>query len=727
MSTPVAWGASASEWGHFADHLGLSEDLLPVVSNPTGVISRRSKITTLGKTPSLYNGAREVMGIGNWTNLRPNAAKVTAWSQNGDYGICLQTRDVRAFDLDVGDPVKSNAIAAFIEEHLNIGPLPVRRRSNSGKMLQVVRVEGDIAKRSVPVDGGVIEFLASGQQFVAVGTHPSGVRYEWHGGLPAVIPTISIEQYNALWVALVERFAVGDARGGGDYTPRQRGERMDVDDPVADHLEQAGLVLSETADGRVLVTCPWESGHSSGAAGDSSTVWFRAGTNEHERGHFSCLHASCGKARTDSAFMEAIGYVEPAEVVIFEPVVEELTVEEMEEAPPVLRRANGFPVNTIENVVAALRKPKYCGMQIRFDAFRDEIMCAEPGGDQWMQFTDAKYVELRIMLAQVRRFRPGVGRDLIRDAVLLVATENPFDSALTWLDQQRWDGQPRVERFLSTYIGVEDSRYTRAVSRYIWSAMAGRVIEPGCKADMVPILIGNQGARKSTAVKYMVPSEEFFTELSFDEKDDDLARKMRGRLMGELGELRGLHTKELESIKAFITRTHEHWVPKYREFATKFPRRLVFIGTTNQHEFLADETGNRRWLPVRVGEVIDTDSIKRDCNQLWAEAAVAFTVAGVDYQEVEGLAPVVHADHFMSDPWEPAISAWLACADPMTGVAPSALDVLFIADVLTGALSIDLRHVKRYEEMRVGKVLQALGYTRKQIRVGAARRWGYAR
>ena len=63
----------------------------------------------------------------------------------------------------------------------------------------------------------------------------------------------------------------------------------------------------------------------------------------------------------------------------------------------------------------------------------------------------------------------------------------------------------------------------------------------------------------------------------------------------------------------------------------------------------------------------------------------------------------------------------------MTGVAPSALDMLFIADVLTGALSIDLRHVKRYEEMRVGKVLQALGYTRKQIRVGAARRWGYAR
>src|SRR5690606_34027600 len=120
---------------------------------------------------------------------------------------------------------------------------------------------------------------------------------------------------------------------------------------------------------------------------------------------------------------------------------------------------------------------------------------------------------------------------------------------------------------------------------------------------MVPILVGDQGQGKSTAVKALVPSPEFFVEVSFAEKDDDLARKMRGKLVAEIGELRGLHTKELEAIKAFITRTHEQWVPKYREFTTTFPRRLVFIGSTNKDQFLADETGNRRWLPVRVSQV----------------------------------------------------------------------------------------------------------------------------
>lgn len=124
------------------------------------------------------------------------------------------------------------------------------------------------------------------------------------------------------------------------------------------------------------------------------------------------------------------------------------------------------------------------------------------------------------------------------------------------------------------------------------------------------------------------PDPAFFTEISFAEKDDDLARKMRGRLVAEIGELRGLNTKELESIKAFVTRTHENWIPKYREFATQFPRRLVFVGTTNEDEFLADKTGNRRWLPVEVSKV-DVKAIKRDLLLLWAEAREVFQRLGV--------------------------------------------------------------------------------------------------
>ncbi len=524
---------------------------------------------------------------------------------------------------------------------------------------------------------------------------------------------------------MIKVYATGEPTGS-ELSARKKGDNVMAPDPVADFLETEGLLLGADRDGSLIVACPWSADHTTGEAGDSSTMWFRAGTKGYERGHFKCLHGHC-QNKADGDFFAAVGYVEPADK--FEPVVlDAAEILEVQNAGPILRKGRGGYLATVDNVTKALRHPLYCGMHIRFDQFRDEIMYAAPSrrsevgipaNAQWLPLTDADYTRLRITLEK-KKFKP-VARELIRDTVLLVAMDNPFDSAIEWLSQQHWDGVSRVEMFLSTYFGVPDSPYARAVSRYLWTAMAGRVMQPGVKADMVPILMGAQGARKSTAVKDMVPDEAFFTELSFDEKDDDLARKMRGRLVAEIGELRGLHTKELESIKAFITRTHENWIPKYREFATKFPRRLVFVGTTNEEEFLADRTGNRRWLPVKVGECIDTDGIRRDRLQLWAEARDLFELLGVEYREAEDLAKNVHQEHMVTDPWSEAVQAWLDMVDPMTGHTARASNYLQIGEVLKDALGIEAKHVGKREEIRMGKVLHALGFVRRQIRTGSTR------
>jgi predicted P-loop ATPase len=316
---------------------------------------------------------------------------------------------------------------------------------------------------------------------------------------------------------------------------------------------------------------------------------------------------------------------------------------------------------------------------------------------------------------------------MTRDAVLAVAKKDAFDSAILWLDQQVWDQHPRVEQFLTTYFGVPDSAYARAVSRYIWTALAGRTLVPGCKADMVPILVGGQGARKSSAVAAMVVSDDFFAELQLDSKEDDMSRKMRGCQIAELAELQGLRNKELEAIKAFVTRQYENWVPKYQEFSTKFPRRLLFIGTTNQDEFLADDTGNRRWLPVRVNGLIDVDGIARDRAQLWAEGAWMFHVGGVDYKEAEDLGRSVHADHMITDPWHDTIASWLDAHSYVTGDVPKTREFLQITNVLKDALDIDAKAANRGMEMRVSRVLQALGFNKTRRRVGDARPWVYER
>ena len=135
---------------------------------------------------------------------------------------------------------------------------------------------------------------------------------------------------------------------------------------------------------------------------------------------------------------------------------------------------------------------------------------------------------------------------------------------------------------------------------------------------------------------------------------------------------------------------------------------------------------NRRWLPVKVGDCIDTDGIRRDRLQLWAEARDLFELLGVEYREAEDLARNVHQEHMVTDPWSEAVQAWLDMVDPMTGLTARASNYLQIGEVLKDALGIEAKHVGKREEMRMGKVLQELGFVRTQIRASNVRRWVYA-
>lgn len=179
----IRWGATPEEWHHFNKTLGLTTELLPVVSNPHAVISPRSSMTTLGKTPSLYNRERQVIGMPGWPDHITTEEEIARWSAEPDYGICVNTRLIRAIDVDVTDPQIAESILALCQSMMP-GPLAIRRRSNSPKFLLAFRMPGELGKRTIKTHGGIIEFLANGQQFVACGTHPSLVRYEWVGGLP---------------------------------------------------------------------------------------------------------------------------------------------------------------------------------------------------------------------------------------------------------------------------------------------------------------------------------------------------------------------------------------------------------------------------------------------------------------------------------------------------------------------------------------------------------------
>ena len=695
-----SWGAEPSEWAIAVELLDLGADLLPVVSRPDAKIKTTSSLKSLGKTPSLYSEG-QVVGVKDWTRLVATPEQVASWRAEPDYGICLQTRRLRAIDCDIEDAELSDKALSYVRSRL--GAVPLRTRGNSHKWLVLIEVADHVAKRIARGDKGAIELLGSGQQCVIAGTHPSGARYvmDWAEG----IPRLTTDELDALWAGLAEVCGLEMGRAGRGED-RRRGETIDVEDTTLDHLD----ILGWGADGQAYISCPFKDEHTSDS-GITETAYFKAGSGGYEQGHFKCLHAHCSE-RTDADFLEALGFMDDLKSVAVSQSSEEVTAEV--EYPPLVRDKHGKALATLPNLRLALTSPRVCGCDIGFDTFKDALMIRPAGQDGWREIGDADLVRLRDYLESQHAFK-AVGRDLMRDAVLLKADSRRFDSAQLWLEGLSWDGVQRVDGFLEVYAGAGSSEYHTAVSRYLWSALASRVLDPGCKADMVPILQGAQGAGKSSLVAALAPSDETFAEISFAEPEGDLARKCRGRLVIEIGELKGLHSRDLETIKAYVTRRHETWVPKFKEFACTYPRRSIFIGTTNPDEILSDDTGNRRWLPIRAG-VCDVGALMRDRDQLWAEAREMARAQGVMWRDAERLGREVVEDFMMRDPWTETVAQWLSdrdfCDETLALTSPI---------ILRQALGYETKHIRKVDERRVGNVMRQLGYIQARKRVGGAR------
>jgi predicted P-loop ATPase len=245
---------------------------------------------------------------------------------------------------------------------------------------------------------------------------------------------------------------------------------------------------------------------------------------------------------------------------------------------------------------------------------------------------------------------------------------------------------------------------------------------------MVPVLISEEGTGKTSSVIALAPAEEHYVEIDLKRRDDDLSRAMRGKLVAELGELQGLQSRDRESILAWVVRRFEEWTPKYKEFATRFARRAMLVGTTNNGEFLPNDGSKaRRWLPLLVGTT-EMAALLADREQLWAEARERFTAGGIAWQQAHELAGEVRDDHRTLDDWQGAVQHWLATgemddpAGPPRGAHP-----VTTTDVLLGAIGVPLRQVTRREQERVAAILRALGYVRRKTRVAGyeGTTWAY--
>lgn len=361
--------------------------------------------------------------------------------------------------------------------------------------------------------------------------------------------------------------------------------------------------------------------------------------------------------------------------------------------------------------------------EVAYDEFLGELMHRRRGsGLEWERWSDTHLAELRVEFNKRGFATPS--KELTRDMVSMVARHNNFDSAIEWANNLSWDGVGRVATFAHVYLKAPLNAYTQAFAHYLWTALAGRVIKPGCQCDYVPVLVSRkEGLRKTTTVGLLAPAPEFAGSIRMDIKPDDLSRKMRGKVILEWAEMAGLKTRDEESIKDFVTNRVEEWVEKYETHTTRYPRRNLIIGTTNDVRLLPAYGDGRRWFPLELHEVIDTAALERDRDQLWAEAIHTFKHFGVLWQDADLLARGVRDDYREEDPRETTLRRWLDQASREHQYTNEERP-FETADVQKALL--DAGH-RRYDDRSLPQLLESLGFEKRKQRVSGKPVWRWYR
>jgi predicted P-loop ATPase len=393
-----------------------------------------------------------------------------------------------------------------------------------------------------------------------------------------------------------------------------------------------------------------------------------------------------------------------------------------------------------------LQNPHILGIDLIFDEFKGQLMITATGPELehlvafsgglggfeggielglWTPVTDAVKVQLRQGLELLGfKFAP---KEIVSDALVLIAGQRRMDSAIQWLSSLKWDGIDRVSGFFSTYFHAENNEYTRAAARYHWAGAAARVMDAGHGCDMSVILVGGQGVGKTRGIKAMCPDGSMYREIDFHISENDRARMIRGCLVAEIAELSGMKTREIESIKKYMTRTEEQWVEKFQSSLTFFKRRCMFIGTTNDTEILNDSTGNRRFIPMVVGlggKLVDLDGLARDVEQLWAQGLVEFERNGVQWAGVTRVLEKHQQPFLTNDTWEDHVQPWITGdrgdgfgGKPEVDSNGEIIERPFtMSQIITGLFGPDLTKQTKANQMRLSGVLRKLGYDRRQFR-----------
>jgi len=379
----------------------------------------------------------------------------------------------------------------------------------------------------------------------------------------------------------------------------------------------------------------------------------------------------------------------------------------------------GKQLPILANAITALHyEPEWTDV-LAFDEFSLNIITQKPtpwGSPPAIGWTDrndylaAEWLQHRGIL---------VNSSIANQAIITVAGDRRFHPVRNYLNALKWDGIPRIDRWLTFYLGTKyyaadhfdakQNLYDAAVgSRFLIAAVA-RIFDPGCKMDTCLVLESPQGAGKSTAFEILA-GREWFTDHIPDLGTKDASLQTQGKWIIEMSELRAMRREiQIENVKEFLSRKIDDFRPPYGRHNIKVPRQCVFGGTTNHDRYLNDETGGRRFWPVKCAAKIRIKELAEDRDQLWAEARDRYLAGNpwwLDTDELDNMAAEHQSSRYEGDAWDELIIDWA-----MSRISTGSTFVT-MPDILGQCLDKQRGQWTKGDEMRVAKCLKSKGWDR---------------
>lgn len=378
--------------------------------------------------------------------------------------------------------------------------------------------------------------------------------------------------------------------------------------------------------------------------------------------------------------------------------------------------STGLVISNEDNVCRIFENDPTFKDYVYYDSFLCRMISR---GQPW---TDVDEINVMLYLQRVLAIRK-IAKETVRNAILSIAMRNKRHAVQDWLKSLPvWDRVPRLATLFSDHFGAPQSEYSSAVGRCFIVSLVARAMIPGCKADNVVILEGKQGIRKSTALEAIV-GKEWFATAHHEVTDKDFLQAFRGKWMIEIAELDSFQRSELEAVKSMVSRPFDTYRVSYGHYAEDWKRQVIFAATTNKDNWNLDETGARRFQPLRTTE-IDIAAIRKAREQLFAEGLYLFNLVPLDADETQRTAAGAdwwmtpkemtqkeQDDRYEEDPWTEVVVEYL-------GIKRS----ISATELLTNAVKLDLNKQDVKEQRRIGRILRRLGWIRGTERAGNSTR-----